>query len=76
MYNLSVLNLTCDKLCQFCRWIPGRGVINWSEFGTALDDIQFKGARTFEITNGNDTVEQAAEDCRAVKQRWQEEGMS
>ena len=59
-----------------CHWIPNRGVINWSEFGSALDAIEFSGARTFEITNGNDTVEQAAEDCRAVKQRWQEEGMS
>ncbi len=59
-----------------CHWIPGQGVINWSEFGAALEAIQFNGARTFEITNGEDTARKAAENCRAICERWQKEGIS
>ena len=59
-----------------CHWIPGRGVINWAEFGEALEAIQFNGARTFEITSGDDPAAKAAEECRAVRDRWLEEGIS
>ena len=59
-----------------CHWIPGQGVINWSEFGAALEAIQFNGARTFEITNGEDSTRKAAENCRAICERWQKEGIS
>ncbi|MDP6502953.1 MAG: sugar phosphate isomerase/epimerase family protein, partial [Planctomycetota bacterium] len=59
-----------------CHWIPGQGVINWSELGAALEAIQFSGARTFEITGGEETAREAAENCHAVCERWQKEGIS
>ena len=59
-----------------CHWIPGQGVINWSELGAALEAIQFNGARTFEITGGDETAGKAAENCHAVCERWQKEGIS
>jgi len=61
-----------------CHWVPGRGIIDWMSLGQALSDIGFGGAWTLEVlsAHSDSTSEQLAEECAALRQRWQSGGMS
>ena len=61
-----------------CHWLPGRGVIDWTSLGIALEDIGFDGAWTIEVfaTHTPAMVEEIASECSALRILWETDGMS
>ena len=51
--------------------LPGRGTIDWDAFLDALDKINFKGLRTFEVLKKNAEVETLLQALAALRQEWE-----
>ena len=76
--RLCALHIQDVDGLEDCHWVPGRGVIDWSAVGEALEAIGFDGAWTMEaMTSSTEaTAEQVAAECKALSDRWEAEGMS
>ncbi len=52
------------------HWIPGQGTIDWRRVLAALVEIDFRGARTFELAARGATPAQVAAQARRVANAW------
>jgi sugar phosphate isomerase/epimerase len=61
-----------------CHWVPGDGVIDWTEMGQALTDIAFDGAWTIEALSihTESSADEVATACSQLRERWASNGMA
>jgi sugar phosphate isomerase/epimerase len=59
------------------HWMPGRGMIDWPSLGAVLSDVDFDGAWTIEVTivHTDDAAARIAEECAALRERWEGSGI-
>ena len=59
---LKVLHVHDNNGRSDLHWLPGFGVINWTEFGNALKDIGYDGSLSLETQVNGNVPEKARED--------------
>ena len=79
---LAQLNIAADRLfCLHlhdsdgqgdCHWVPGKGIIDWQPFLARLNQLNFSGPRTLEVTAEEPQEEKTLTEAAAVIQKWQQ----